>query len=119
MSMYPISTWDTDNYGSVMSKFDRTYVYQGSLSQASEEILFIPDDNVEVFKTKNDAWKISLAKQITKTADYIASIGGYMAGYPTGFAIGVYTRTNPLATAHIGGILGAELFPIIIKEIVT
>lgn len=66
-----------------------------------------------------DFGRLLLAKQIERTADYIASIGGYMAGYPTGFAFGVFTKTNPLATAAIGGSIGATIFPRIIKEVVT
>lgn len=119
MSMYPISTYDTENYGSIFTKYDKSFVYTGSLKESISEINYIPDDNIEIFEVKNPEWKTSLSKSVEKVADYIASIGGYMAGYPSGFAIGVYTRTNPLATAHIGGILGAELFPVIIKEIVT
>jgi hypothetical protein len=60
-----------------------------------------------------------LAAQVEAAADFFASTAGFMIGYPTGFAIGVITKTNPLANAALGGAIGQELAPILIQSVVT
>ena len=56
---------------------------------------------------------------IERVADYLASTAGFVVGYTGGFAIGVYTRANPLATGYWGGVALGATFPWLIKEIVT
>lgn len=120
--MYPISTYDTSVYSTMNSKFSQEYVYTGAITDigdATSDSQYTPTQNIEPDSTKTSRTKLVLAFYLERTADFLASTGGYMAGVPTGFAVGVLTKTNPLATAHIFGAAGSQLFPIIIKEVVT
>ena len=116
--MYPIDTYNTSTFSNSFAKFSPNVVYTYNIEVNSTEPNYIPTEYEYGTSKKNDGYPL-LAKQIEKIADYIASIGGYMAGYPTGFAIGVFTRSNPLALGQAFGTAGSYLFPIIIKEIVT
>ena len=116
--MYPINTYNTSTFANNFAKFGPSYVYTYNIEVNSTAINYVPteyDYGSSQKKTSNQL----LAFTIERYADYIASIGGFIAGYPTGFAIGVLTKTNPLATASAFGTAGAYLFPIVIKEIVT
>jgi len=116
--MYPIETYNTSTFSTAATKFSFSYVYTYNVEVNSTQQFYIPSENTNGSQKKNNA-KLVLSYQIEKVADFVAGIGGYMAGYPTGFAVGVITKTNPLALGSAFGTAGSYLFPIIIKELVT
>ena len=69
--------------------------------------------------SSRDPLRLIAAKSVEAAADFFASTAGYMIGVPVGWAFGVYTRTNPIATAQLGGAIGSQTMPILIKSIVT
>ena len=116
--MYPIETYNSSTFSTAVSKFSPNIVYTYNIEVNSTQPNYIPTENTNGSQKKNNRKQI-LSYQIEKVADYVSGIGGYMAGYPTGFAIGIITKTNPLALGSAFGTAGSYLFPVIIKEIVT
>ena len=97
--MYPIDTYNTSTFSNSLSKFSPNFVYTFNIEVNSTQPNYIPTE-YEYGTSKKNNTRLALSKQIEKVADYIASFGGYMAGYPTGFAVGVITKSNPLALAQ-------------------
>lgn len=69
--------------------------------------------------TKQDKRKIIASELIESAGDAFASYAGFVAGYTGGFALGVVTKTNPMATAATGASIGATTFPWLIKGVVA
>ena len=103
----------TDGFNSAINAF-----FNSNVSASTDSLT----SGLNAFPTESNTGKTGrplLAAQVEAAADFFASTAGFMIGYPTGWAIGVITKTNPLANAALGGAIGQELAPILIQNIVT